>query len=134
MPTQAGDGKSITVTTTDGKSYTATIAANLALAAGTVNTYTMTLHRNQASITAGITPWTDGTTVPLESLHIEVPADATANGLTTFEMWRNQAQKTDTRIYTFSNNGNSGTGTWTATPKPFYIEEIATTDHFYARR
>lgn len=132
MPTQAGDGKSITVTTADGKSYTATIAANLALAAGTVNTYTMTLHRNQASITAGITPWTDGTTVPLESLHIEVPADATANGLTTFEMWRNQAQKTDTRIYTFSNNGNSGTGTWTATPKPFYIEEIATTDHFYA--
>lgn len=132
MPTQAGDGKSITVTTADGKSYTATIAANLALAAGTVNTYTMTLHRNQASITAGITPWTDGTTVPLESLHIEVPADATANGLTTFEMWRNQAQKTDTRIYTFSNNGNSGTGIWTATPKPFYIEEIATTDHFYA--
>lgn len=120
------------MTTADGKSYTATIAANLALAAGTVNTYTMTLHRNQASITAGITPWTDGTTVPLESLHIEVPADATANGLTTFEMWRNQAQKTDTRIYTFSNNGNSGTGIWTATPKPFYIEEIATTDHFYA--
>ena len=100
MPTQAGDGKSITVTTADGKSYTATIAANLALAAGTVNTYTMTLHRNQANITAGITPWTDGTTVPLESLHIEVPADATTNGLTTFEMWRNQAQKTDTRIYT----------------------------------
>ena len=115
MPTQAGDGKSITVTTADGKSYTATIAANLALAAGTVNTYTMTLHRNQASITAGITPWTDGTTVPLESLHIEVPADATTNGLTTFEMWRNQAQKTDTRIYTFSNNGNSGTGTLTDT-------------------
>ena len=79
---------SITVTTADGKSYTATIAANLALAAGTVNTYTMTLHRNQASITAGITPWTDGTTRATGSLHI-VPADATANGLTTFEMSRN---------------------------------------------
>lgn len=126
IPTAAGAGKSIIVTTTDGKSYTADIASNLALAAGTVNTYTMTLHRNQPSITASITPWTEGITIPLENLHIEVPADATASGLTTFQMWRNKEQTTDTRTYTFN------AGSWTATPALFYIEEIAATDRFYA--
>lgn len=128
MPTAAGEGKSITLTTAEGKSYIAEIDAGLALTAGTVNTYTMTLHNNQAAITASISPWTEGTTVSLNTLNIEVPADATAAGLTTFEMWRNQAQQTDSRTYTFDAAANA----WTAMPHPYYIEEIASTDQFYA--
>lgn len=128
MPTAAGAGKSITLTTADGKSYTAEIADNLALAAGTVNTYTMTLHRNQASITASIRPWTGGTDADLQTLHIDLPADGTADGLTTFQMWRNQTQATDSRTYTF----DATAGKWSATPAPFYVEEIAPTDAFYA--
>lgn len=132
MPTAAGTEKSITLTTAEGKSYIAEIDAGLALTAGTVNTYTMTLRRNQASITASIAPWTEGSTVSLNSLRIEMPADATVAGLNTFEMWRNQAQDTDSRTYTFDANASEGNGAWTATPHPYYIEEIASTDKFYA--
>lgn len=128
MPAAAGAGKSITLTTTDGKAYTAEIADNLPLEAGTVNTYTMTLQRNQASITASIRPWTEGTNASLHTLHIDLPADGTADGLTTFQMWRNQSQVTDTRTYTFDATNKK----WTATPSPFYIEEIEPTDALYA--
>lgn len=128
MPTPAGPGKSITLVTTDGKSFTADIDESLPLAAGTVNTYTMTLHRNQASISAGIRPWTEGTDADLHTLHLDLPADATAAGLTTFELWRNQTQATDARTYTF----DASAAKWTATPAPFYVEEIAATDRFYA--
>lgn len=128
MPTVAGAGKDITLTTTDGKSYTAEIADDLPLEAGTVNTYTMTLHRNQASITANIRPWMEGTNVNLQTLHIDLPADGTTDGLTTFRMWRNKSEATDSRTYTFDATAKK----WTATPKPFYVEEIAPTDAFYA--
>lgn len=60
LPTDAGSGVSITLTTKNGLSFTATLDPSLALAAGTVNTYTMTLHRHSASITTTITPWQTG--------------------------------------------------------------------------
>jgi hypothetical protein len=60
LPTDKGAGKSITLTTKKGEVYNVAINETLALNAGTVNTYTMTLHRHEATITASIAPWTTG--------------------------------------------------------------------------
>jgi hypothetical protein len=60
LPTDAGSGVSITLTTKNGSAFTASLDPSLALVAGTVNTYTMTLHRYSAAITATITPWQTG--------------------------------------------------------------------------
>lgn len=114
LPTDAGSGVSITLTTKDGQSFIATLDPSLALAAGTVNTYTMTLHRHSAAITATITPWQTGVetggTSTLDVVsggNVVLPADAegqfyvyTVDGYNTgFYNWNKTTLTATTPIY-----------------------------------
>ncbi|WP_081743638.1 fimbrillin family protein [Bacteroides timonensis] len=79
LPRSAAPGVSFVVTLTDGKEYTATMSETQNLAAGTQNTFTLTLRvvtkpeePVEAVVEATIEPWTDGINTSADASVVEV--------------------------------------------------------------
>lgn len=125
LPADAGSGVSVTLTTKSGQSFIATLDPSLALAAGTVNTYTMTIHRHSAAITATITPWQTGVetggTSTLDVVsggNVVLPAD------------------TEGQFYVYTADGdNTGIYNWNKTTlaatAPIYWEQLSEAAHTF---
>lgn len=88
LPRAAATGVSFVVTLADGKEYTATMSGTQTLAAGTQNTFTLTLRGtpeepDEAVISATIEPWTDGIHTSADASLVEVKTTKDAAGGTT---------------------------------------------------
>ena len=127
LPVAAGSGKSITVTLADGTAFTAPIGDNLAFQSGMVNTCTMTLRPSAANIVATITPWADGASVEMDAVSINVSANEGTPEVTSLVLVKNTEGKPLEEVtYEYDK------GEWTATPDPYYAEDILSSDRFYA--
>ncbi len=86
LPRAAAAGVSFVVTLTDGKQYTATMSEAQTLAAGTQNTFTLTLRGTtpeepeEATVSATIEPWTDGIDTSSDASLVEVKTTKDAAG------------------------------------------------------
>lgn len=126
LPAEAGAGVVLHVITADGRTFDAPLEAGTALAPGTVNTLGISLSLTEAKVNASVTDWTTGVTVDLPSLGMDVSAtDGTAEGIDQLTLWTARAPQAKA-VYTFS--GSS----WSS-PTPFYLENLAADDAFYAR-
>lgn len=126
LPAEAGAGVVLHVGTADGRTFDAPLEAGTALAPGTVNTLGISLSLTEAKVNASVTDWTTGVTVDLPSLGMDVSAtDGTAEGIDQLTLWTARAPQAKA-VYTFS--GSS----WSS-PTPFYLENLAADDAFYAR-
>jgi len=127
IPTSAGSGVSFAVRV-DNKTYNAPLPADVAFVGGEEATITITLTGNPqtpASVTAIIKPWTGGPTEGVTAIDIEIPQGSMdiTEEIIKFDLWKT-INATDKRTYTLSNNN------WTASPQPFYTNEISTGDTF----
>ena len=119
--------------TTDGKVFTATIAQAIELAGGTHTTLTITLNSETAAgLNVTLAPWGTGEAAAT-ALYIYVPNagdDDTDGNLTAFDLWMN-ADYANRLAYQY----NAATTLWDITngKTPFYVENIGSTDRFYAR-
>lgn len=77
MPTAAGSGVALELTTQAGKVFTAPLAATSPLKAGTVNTLRMTIGQVGSVITATVEPWEGGVT---ESIDHAITIDGITTG------------------------------------------------------
>jgi hypothetical protein len=128
LPSDAGTGKTITLTTKKGEIYNVMINEKSALAAGTVNTYTMTLHRHDASINATIAPWITGVETGDKSLLDVISGESSiilptgTNGK--FYLATADGDKNVTVNYTWN-------GTTLTTDQTIYWEQLAQTAHTF---
>lgn len=126
LPVAAGSGKSITVTLADGTDFTAALGSDLAFEAGKVHTCTMTLHPLAADIIATITPWADGASVEMDAVSINVSANEGTPEVTSLFLVKNTEEKPLEEVsYEYAD------GKWTATPAPYYVEDVLSSDRFY---
>lgn len=128
LPTAADASLKLVITTADGKSLDAPLAAGTALLEGTVNTLRVHLRQTAATVNATVSDWTTGITAQLRSLTMDVTAtDGTAASVHSLTLW-NAATPDAKALYTYSDDDDA----WTS-PTPFYLENLLPDATFYAR-
>lgn len=124
----AATGKSIAVKLADGTSFVAAIGDELAFQSGTVNTCTMTLRPHAADISVSVAPWSDGVDAEMRAVSLDIPSYSVASEVTSLTLVKiTEGEDTPAEVsYEYSG------GEWTASPEPYYVEDILPTDRFYA--
>jgi len=127
LPTEAGAGVTLVIST-DKKTFEAPLSAGAALVEGTVNTLRVHLRQTEAVVNASVTDWTTGVSTDLETLPVAVTAtDGTAAGIHALTLWTASAPASKA-AYTF----DATTAKWSS-PTPFYLENLAAGETFFAR-
>lgn len=129
LPTAAGAGVKLVITTTSGKVFDAPLPASSALTAGTVNTLRVHLRRNEAVITASVADWTTGVTVnlPVTIGNITAIGSITGDELALADgdkLEVSETATTATGTYIYS------AGAWT-NPVPLYWDDLTTDGSAY---
>ncbi len=127
LPTAAGSGVKLVITTASGKTFDAPLPTSSALIAGTANTLRVHLRRNEAVITATVTNWSTGITVnlPVTIGNITAISSISGDNLTLAEGDKLEvAEATNTGTYIYSS------GAWT-NPVPLYWDDLATDGSTY---
>lgn len=127
-PETGSDAVTFTVTV-GAEQFVATLPADKPLGSGKQLDLTIRLDYTQPVIEAEITDWIGGTEIEIPALTINLPAGPSGQpAVQTFNLWRT-AEPNDIRTYSW----NDDSGKWTATPAPFYIENLTKGETFQAR-
>ena len=127
VPQSLAAGTEVTVTLSNGNSYKAAFSGALEMKQGTANKLTLTLSPTATAIAVSVKDWATGANAEGTALNITVTAtDGTDAGITALNVWNTKDNGiTADYAYTVATGWSSST--------PYYIEDYAATDLFFAR-